>query len=72
MTKQLALLDSCIRVDAEHWEIYEEEKLIGTFESNRQLLSFRLLFRSCGRRNWEHLWKSLYRVFHERMRGRNA
>ena len=40
MTKQLELLDSCIRVDAEHWEIYEEEKLIGTFESNGSYYHF--------------------------------
>ena len=27
MTKQLTLLDGCIQVDAEHWEIYEGRKV---------------------------------------------
>ena len=40
MTKQLILIDSCIQVDAEHWEIYEGEKLIGTFESNGSYYHF--------------------------------
>lgn len=38
--EQLSLLNGCIRVDAEHWEIYEEEKLIGTFESNGSYYHF--------------------------------
>lgn len=40
MIEQLTLLDSCIQVDAEHWEIYEGEKLIGTFESNGSYYHF--------------------------------
>jgi hypothetical protein len=40
-TKQISFLDSCIQVDAEHWEIYEDDKLIGYFESDGQSYDFR-------------------------------
>lgn len=41
MNEQTELLDDCLQVDAERWEIYDTGKLIGYFESDGRSYDFK-------------------------------